>query len=351
MGTSRLRTAAAAAATGSASTAVEVKEDNRPLILQALEDPNQLAEIEKALPPGVDLKRFVRITLTALKSNPQLIELGATKEGMRSLIAAIHRCAQMGLEPNSDLGHAYLLPYRMNGKLTLQVILGYKGLLHMARRSGGLERLDVHEVYEHDYFEFSYGLDGTLVHKPKLVATEAERGEVICYYGFAQFTAGGYYYTVLTLADVAARRNRSSNKSNKSPWFTDPVAMGKKSVIRAMAPYLPLDAAQMEMVELDEKLIDGDGNTQFIDVGTVSHSGAEADPSGPVPDSDAAAPDSAPTAPDGADDAPSEPAQPDPDPDPDPDPEPEPPRVGCACGVPGDAPPSAHDPKCKLVQE
>lgn len=339
MGTTRLRNAAATAAAGSTSAAVAPQEDNRVLILKALDDPNQLAEIEKALPPGLDIKRFVRITLTALKANPDLLELGATKEGMRSLIAAIHRCAQMGLEPNTDLGHAYLIPFKLNGKMTLQFIIGYKGILAMARRSGGMRRLELKAVYANDKFSCTYGVNGTLEYEPCWAKDEAERGPVVAYYGFVEYTDGGYFYTHLTLADVAARRSRSANQSAKSPWRTDPVAMGIKSVARAMAPHLPLDAEQMALVEADEKLMDGDGNTKFIDVGVVSHTRDDDAAAAGEGAAEQPAADQAEPAAEAAGDQPGTTA------------EPVPPREGCTCGVAGDAPPSAHDAKCKLVQE
>lgn len=230
----------------------------------------QRDELAKALPPGLSPERFVRIATTALRTNPLLMELGETPEGKKSLMAAIHRCAQMGLEPNSDLGHCYLLPFRMNQKLQLQFILGYKGILEMSRRSGRLKRIDVHEVYENDDFEITYGLNGVCRHAPTL---KGPRGPIVCYYGYAEFTDGGYYYMHMTLEDIEERKQRSASVKAKkrSPWDTDPVAMSKKTVYRAMAPNLPLAAAEVEALAMDDGVIDGEGEVSFIDVGAVPH--------------------------------------------------------------------------------
>ena len=264
-----LADAAKGAASGEPTSAVVPKAPEPPSIVKMLESPAQLEELRKALPPGLSVERFARMALTLVKSDPEMLELGSTPEGTKSLITAFHRCAQLGLEVGPDLGQAYLLPFRMRDTLTLQFILGYKGILTMARRSGALRRLDVHEVYKNDEFEYSYGLNGTLHHRPTL---EKDRGPIICYYGFAEFTDGGYYYTVLTLDDIDSRKQRSASvkAGRKSPWDTDPIAMSKKTVVRAMAPYLPLSVEAQDAIADDEKMVVGD-QLSYIDVGTVDH--------------------------------------------------------------------------------
>lgn len=264
-----LADAAKGAASGEPTSAVVPKAPEPPSIVKMLESPAQLEELRKALPPGLSVERFARMALTLVKSDPEMLELGSTPEGTKSLITTFHRCAQLGLEVGPDLGQAYLLPFRMRDTLTLQFILGYKGILTMARRSGALRRLDVHEVYQNDEFEYSYGLNGTLHHRPTL---EKDRGPIICYYGFAEFTDGGYYYTVLTLDDIDSRKQRSASvkAGRKSPWDTDPIAMSKKTVVRAMAPYLPLSVEAQDAIADDEKMVVGD-QLSYIDVGTVDH--------------------------------------------------------------------------------
>ena len=66
-------------------------------------------EIKKALPSVITPERFTRMTLTALRSTPGL----ASCEPM-SFLAAMMSAAQLGLEPNTPLGQAYLLPSHIN---------------------------------------------------------------------------------------------------------------------------------------------------------------------------------------------------------------------------------------------
>lgn len=75
-------------------------------------------QIQKALPSMVSSERFQRIALTAFNGNA-----GLQKCEPVSFIAAMMQSAQLGLEPNTPLGQAYLIPY--GNKVQFQI--GYKG--------------------------------------------------------------------------------------------------------------------------------------------------------------------------------------------------------------------------------
>lgn len=67
-------------------------------------------EIAKALPSVLTPERFTRIVLSALSNNPKLQETTP-----QSFLGAMMQAAQLGVEPNTPLGQAYLIPY-YNGK-------------------------------------------------------------------------------------------------------------------------------------------------------------------------------------------------------------------------------------------
>lgn len=69
------------------------------------------------------------------------------------------QAAQLGVEPNTPLGQAYLIPYRNHGQLECQFQLGYKGLIDLAYRSGEITSISAHEVCENDDFEYELSLD------------------------------------------------------------------------------------------------------------------------------------------------------------------------------------------------
>lgn len=88
-------------------------------------------EIAKALPSVMTPERFTRITLSALSSNRKLQETTP-----QSFLGAMMTAAQLGVEPNTPLGQAYLIPFRNKGIMECQFQLGYKGLIDLAYRSG-----------------------------------------------------------------------------------------------------------------------------------------------------------------------------------------------------------------------
>jgi recombination protein RecT len=210
-----------------------------PPVIRMLTDPKQKGEFAKALPAGSDVDRYLRTARTAVQANPTLLRCDP-----RSIIAAIHKAAAYGLDVG-PIGQAYLVPYKDQA----QLVIGYRGMLALARRSGELVSIEAREVKEHDDFEYEYGLNPKLRHVPAMV----ERGEVVCYYGLAHFRSGGFYMIVVDLDTIAAHRAESKTaNSDKSPWQTHPEAMGRKTVIRIMEPYLPLTTEAAEAIIADD---------------------------------------------------------------------------------------------------
>lgn len=206
----------------------------------------QRSEIARALPKHMDADRLARIATTVVKTTPKLLECSAS-----SLLGALMLSAQTGLEPG-PLGHAYFVPRwnKNSGQTECQWMLGYKGIIELARRSGQLTSIEAREVCERDHFEYSYGLDERLEHWPYM---GGERGPIVAVWGLAKFVDGGHYFVVMSKADIDAAKDRSdSAKRGFGPWISDYAAMARKTVIRRMVPYLPLSAEQAAVVAQDE---------------------------------------------------------------------------------------------------
>ena len=173
-----------------------------------------------------------------------------------SLIGAIGQCAQMGLEPNTVLGHAYLVPFKVKRKDangnerwvdSVQVIIGYKGLIDLARRSGQIVSIAAHEVCTNDEFELVYGLDERLTHKPAL----DDRGDIVGFYAVAKLVGGGHAFEFMSLRQVEAIMLGTQSKGKYGPWKDHFIEMGRKSVVRRLAKYLPLSIEFQTAAALD----------------------------------------------------------------------------------------------------
>lgn len=216
-------------------------------------------EIAKMLPKHLNAERLLKVAQIAATTTPALAECDVP-----SLVGAIGQCAQMGLEPNTVLGHAYLVPFNTKRKdaqgnerwvKSVQVIIGYKGLIDLARRSGQIVSIAAHEVCANDRFELVYGLDEKLNHVPAM----QDRGGVIGFYAVAKLKDGGHCFEFMSTQQVMQIRDESQGyqqavkykKQDGHPWGAHFVEMGRKTVIRRLAKYLPLSIEFQTAAALD----------------------------------------------------------------------------------------------------
>lgn len=205
-------------------------------------------EIKKALPSVITPERFTRITLSALSTNPQL---GACTP--KSFLGAMMTAAQLGLEPNTPLGQAYLIPYKNHGTLECQFQLGYKGLIDLAYRSGEVSVIQAHTVYTNDDFEYELGMDPKLHHIP----AKSNRGDPIYFYAIFKTKDGGYGFEVMSKEDVDAHARKYSQafrKGSTSPWQTNYEEMAKKTVLKRVLKYAPLKSDFVRGITQDETI-------------------------------------------------------------------------------------------------
>lgn len=204
-------------------------------------------EIAKALPSVMTPERFTRIVTSAISTTPQLAQTTP-----QSFLGAMMTAAQLGLEPNTPLGQAYLLPYKNHGRLECQFQLGYKGLIDLAYRSGQVTIIQAHEVRENDEFSYSFGLEPTLHHVP----ARSDRGQVVCYYAMFRTKDGGFGFEVMSREDVEAHAKRYSKSygGSFSPWSTNFDEMAKKTVLKKCLKYAPLKSDFVRAVASDETI-------------------------------------------------------------------------------------------------
>lgn len=226
-------------------------------------------EIAKMLPKHLNAERLLKVAQIAATTTPAL-----AKCDVASLVGAIGQCAQMGLEPNTVLGHAYLVPFNTKRKdgngnerwvNSVQVIIGYKGLIDLARRSGQIVSIAAHEVCENDKFDLVYGLDEKLEHRPAM----GERGDVIGFYAVAKLKDGEHCFEFMSRLQVERIQSAADSK-NKFPskvWKEHFTEMGRKTVIRRLAKYLPLSIEFQTAAALDGMA--EAGKDQGLDANTI----------------------------------------------------------------------------------
>jgi recombination protein RecT len=219
-------------------------------------------EIKKALPSVITPERFTRMVLSAISVNPKLGDCTPT-----SFLGAMMNAAQLGLEPNTPLGQAYILPYNNKGTMEAQFQIGYKGLIDLAWRSEEVSDIQAHVVYENDKFEYGYGLNGKLDHTPAL----KDKGEAIAVYAVFRTKNGGYGFEVMSMDDVRAHAEKYSKAFNSSysPWATSFEEMAKKTVLKRVLKYAPLKSDFVRAVAQDGTIKKELSNDMYDVPGTI----------------------------------------------------------------------------------
>lgn len=215
------------------TTAISTQASKPKTISQILEE--YKPQFEKALPKHITAERFGRVALTIINRTPKLGQCTPA-----SLFACLLDCAALGLEPDGRKAH--LIPY--GDKCTL--IIDYKGLVDLARRSGQISDIHADIVCKNDKFEYSFGSKGGLFHQPNL----EDRGDMIAAYSYVKLRDGSESFEVMNMKEIDAVMKRSK-ASSSGPWQSDKPEMAKKTVFRRHSKWLPVSIEFQEAMEKD----------------------------------------------------------------------------------------------------
>ncbi|MFT8330277.1 recombinase RecT [Bifidobacterium psychraerophilum] len=195
-------------------------------------------------------ERLYQLCVSTINKEPKLAECSP-----ESVLSCFMKCSALGLEPSSvdGLGRAYILPYgnRRNGSVDATFILGYKGIIDLARRSGQIKSLHAQAVYEGDEFDTWEDESGQHFRFHQARDVEHSEQKLTDVFVNAQLMTGGFVFEHMTRSEVDQIRRRSK-ASNNGPWVSDFEAMAKKTVIRRVFPYLPVSVNASSAVTADE---------------------------------------------------------------------------------------------------
>lgn len=215
----------------------EISQAARPTTLKGwLQSDSFKSQIAAALPAVCTPERFMRVALTTLMRVPKLADCS-----QNSVLKCFLDCASIGIEP--DGRRAHLIPYGKDCTL----IIDYKGLVELVRRSGDVLKIHASAVCENDVFEHDLG-----VVTKHVIDWRKPRGKAYAYYATAEMKGGVHQCEVMTREEVDAIRARS--KAGRSgPWASDYDEMAKKTVFRRLAKWLPFSAELRKAEEIDDR--------------------------------------------------------------------------------------------------
>lgn len=210
--------------------------------------------IAAVMPKEMNAQRLYQMYVSTINREPELANCT-----VESVLSCFMRCTSLGLEPSNvnGLGMAYLVPYGnknyRTGQKEATLIIGYKGMIELARRSGQLKSIHAQAVYKGDKFaawedetgqHFTFKPDRNAPHTPQNLTDV---------YVNAQLVNGGFVFERMTREEVDAvmRRSPSAN-ARTTPWKTDYEAMALKTVIRRSFKYLPVSVEAKQAAVSDE---------------------------------------------------------------------------------------------------
>jgi recombination protein RecT len=195
-------------------------------------------QVALSLPQHLTPDRFARVALTAMTRTPKLLE--CTRE---SLLRCLMDCSSLGLEPNGR--DAHLIPYGKDCTL----IVDFKGLIALAKRSGDVRSWSAELVCENDSFSWQ---DGVVTHG---IEWRKPRGAMQAVYSRVTLKDGSLEFEVMTKEECEAIRKRS-RAGNSGPWVTDFTEMCRKTVIRRHSKRLTLSPEFADALERDDDKIE-----------------------------------------------------------------------------------------------
>ena len=210
--------------------------------------------LAQLVPKHLTVDRLMKVAVGALMKAPALQECTPA-----SLMNCFIGAAEVGLEPGGVLGHAYLVPY----KQTATLIIGYRGLIELMRRSGELASIRCVVVHEKDTFKLTEGIEQTIKHEPFLAG---DAGPLKFAYCVAKLKDGSVQVELMTRHQIEEIRKRS-RAGNAGPWVTDFEEMAKKTVLRRAAKYLPVASERFQKaIEIDDgDYVDGEVITATLE--------------------------------------------------------------------------------------
>src|SRR5271166_5869994 len=158
-----------------------------------------------ALPKHCTPDRFIRVACNALLRTPKLMQCSQA-----SLMKALLDLSTFGLEP--DGRRAHLIPFGDE----VQLIIDYKGLVELIRRNGDVSYIHADVVREGDFFDYSHGTDGKLVHRPLLKRNPKADNSIYAAYSFIRLKDGSEDYDVMNIDELEAIRRRSKTYNQKT---------------------------------------------------------------------------------------------------------------------------------------
>lgn len=176
--------------------------------------------------------QFVGSLVSLLNSTPQLAQ--AFCESPVTVIQSALRAAVYDLPIDSSLGYAYIVPFRNKGKMEAQFIMGYKGMLQLAQRSGAYSKINVTDVRQGELRRYDRLTEDIEIDWTEDEA-EREKLPITGYVAYFRLVNGMEKCLYMSCAQIDAHEKKHRKGTERGTgWKNNYDAMCRKTVLRRL---------------------------------------------------------------------------------------------------------------------
>ena len=216
---------------------------------------------------GRNAPHYVQSAIMAVQANDRLMQCTP-----RSIFSSALRAATLRLSCDPALGHAWLVPYKNNNKggiLEAQFQAGWKGVQHMAIRTGKYRYINVSPVFEGEEV-VEDRITGSLKIEGGVTSPKKEKGLIASF----ALLSGLQKSIYMTNEEMEAHGKKYSKGYNKSDgiWTTNkPAAYHKTILLKLLRTYGYLDPSDAAILDDEQAEISDLELPDESDVTIVEH--------------------------------------------------------------------------------
>lgn len=217
-----------------------------------------MRSLSKTLGSETKKSKFVSSVISAVQTNSALQNCD-----FNSIINCALLGSSLDLAHSPQLGQYYMVPYGTNA----QFILGYKGYVQLAERSGRYKKINVVSIKEGELVKFdplNEEIEVNLIEDEEI----RENAQTIGYYAMFEYHDGFrkcIYWSRTKMEKHAKKYSKSYNSSN-SIWKENFDVMAEKTMLRQLISkwgYMSIDL--QTAFENDMAIIKSDGTKEYTD--------------------------------------------------------------------------------------
>ncbi len=231
---------------------------------------------------GKNGTRFISSIVSAVQTTPALQECTNP-----SILSAALLGEALNLSPSPQLGQFYMVPFndKKNGVKNATFVLGYKGLIQLATRSGYYQKINVLPIKEGElirYDPLSEEIEVSLIEDEEA----REEAPTIGYYAMFQYTNGfrkTLYWSKKKMLSHADRYSAAFSKGAyeklqagqipekdmwkfSSYWYSDFDGMACKTMLRQLISKWGIMSIDLQTaMEKDNAVIHEDGTAEYVE--------------------------------------------------------------------------------------